>query len=69
MPWRKTHRRKEPSKEDATKVVITTAAAVRATSQQSTTSQDWSDVEYGPGFEQVFDPTNYNVTEQEIKQT
>jgi hypothetical protein len=38
-------------------------------SEDSTESSDWSEVEYGPGWDQVFDPSPANVTEQQMKST
>ena len=29
----------------------------------------WSDVEYGPGWEKVFDPSPANLTEMQMKHT
>ncbi|CAB9527862.1 expressed unknown protein [Seminavis robusta] len=44
-------------------------AAGEPRAEDTTERSDWSDVEYGPGWEQVFDPSPANVTEQQMKQT
>lgn len=55
---------------DSKKAAVKAAALKEASERSlSTSSEDWSEVEYGPGWEKVFDPSPANVTEQQMKAT
>ena len=68
MTWLKPKHPKNKSPMDSKKAAVK-AAAVKEASERSNSSEDWSEVEYGPGWDKIFDPSPANVTEQQMKAT
>lgn len=69
MTWSKKNQNKAARPTVDSKKAAVKAAACKEASERSNSSEDWLEVEYGPGWEKIFDPSPANVTEQQMKQT